>query len=57
MLWDSKSNLLSSLEVDENLEFGGQLYRQIGRFGPLQDLDDILGSAPVQICRVRSVGD
>jgi hypothetical protein len=47
----------SDLEIDNEVIFGGRLYRQIGRLLALENAIDIRGRAPDNIGRVGSIGD
>src|ERR1043166_4285981 len=40
---------LGGLEVDDQLELRGLLYRQVGGLGAFQDLIHVVGSAPKQL--------
>src|SRR5205823_1798586 len=51
-----KPERFRSYEVDDQLELGRSLDRQIGRFGPLEDLVGKAGGAPKKVVQVRSVG-
>jgi hypothetical protein len=46
VLCNYKAKLLVGPEVDEKLEFRGQLHLQIARFCAFQDIDNIGGGAP-----------
>src|SRR5262249_6617592 len=50
-LWDGKSKGLSGLEVDDELELGGLLDREISGLGPFENLVYVDGRPP------HSVGD
>jgi hypothetical protein len=47
---------LSRFEVDDQLEGGGLLDRQVGGLSPVQDAIHIGGREPVPVSRVRSMG-
>ena len=47
---------LGGLEVDNQFKLGGLLHRQVGRFGPPQDLVDIDGEVPVFIALDWPIG-
>src|SRR5260370_36276407 len=48
---------LGGLEIDDQLEFGRLLHRQVGRLGALQDMVEIGGRAPGQVRTVDAVRD
>src|SRR4029077_3841163 len=48
-LGDRQAERLGGLQVDDQLECGRLLDRQIGWLGPLQDLFDIAGGLPPQL--------
>jgi hypothetical protein len=48
---------LGGLEVDDQLELGGLLDRQVGRLRALEDLVHVGGGTPVQTRVARSKGD
>ena len=48
---------LGGLEVDDQLELGRRLHRQVGRLLALEDAIDIAGRAPVLVDQVRPVGN
>ena len=52
---NSKPERLGGLEVDDQLEFGRLLDRDVGGLRPAQNLIDQLGSAPKQIGKAWSV--
>jgi hypothetical protein len=43
---NGKAEGLGSLQVDDQLDFGGLLYRQIGRLLALEDAVDVAGRVP-----------
>ena len=47
---------LGGLEIDDELEIGGSLNRQIGRFGTFQYLVYVAGSSSIQVRIVWPVG-
>src|SRR5262249_16988964 len=47
---------LGGLEIDDELEIGGSLNRQIGRFGTFQYLVYVAGSTSIQVRIVWSLG-
>src|SRR5215207_9174046 len=53
---DGEAERLGCLHVDHQLEFGGLLYRQIGRLGALEDLIDVAARAAKQIGYIGPVG-
>src|SRR5262245_55114429 len=52
---DSKAERLGGLEIDDQFELSGKLNRQIARFGSLQDLVHISGSASIALTDVDPV--
>src|SRR5713101_3479590 len=46
---------LRRLEVDDQLELGRLLDGQVGRLGALQDLVNMAGSTPKEICDARTI--
>ena len=45
--WDFQPEYFSGFKVDDQLELGRLLDRQIGRLGPPQNLVNVIRSAPV----------
>src|SRR5215467_3742096 len=56
-LWNREAQGLGALEVDDQLELGGLLHRQIARLGALPDLVDEDRRAPPYVVDVRPIGD
>jgi hypothetical protein len=54
-LGDGEPERLRGVEVDEELEFGGLRYGEVGRFLTLQDLVRVGGRAMVRFHRVRAI--
>jgi hypothetical protein len=52
---DRDANLLSGLEIDDQLELRRLLHGQIGRLRALQEYVDVCSSAPPQVNEIRSV--
>ena len=48
---------LGGLEVDDQLELGRRLHRQVGRLLALEDAVDVAGRAPVLVDKIRPIGD
>src|SRR6516165_2847767 len=55
-LGDFKAERLRGGQIDDELEFGQLLYRDVGGFGSAQDLVDKLGGAPVKVEEVCFIG-
>src|SRR5262245_32657295 len=53
---NGKAKGLRCPEVDDKVELGGLLYRQIGGFCTLQQLVHVIGGTPVQVSKVRAIG-
>src|SRR5215467_7890883 len=53
---DRETESFGGLEVDDELELGGLLDRQVGRLGTFQDLVHVQSSTLVQIVKLRAVG-
>src|SRR5882724_10699128 len=51
-----QAQCLGGLEVDDELELGWLLDREVSRSGPLQDLIDVGGGASVQVWVIRPIG-
>src|SRR5215471_13724181 len=51
-----QGDLLSGFEIDNELELLRLLHREVGGLGTLQNLVHVAGGAPVQVCKVHSVG-
>src|SRR5262249_51330949 len=49
--WDREAEHLCSREIDDEIELGRLLHRDVGRFCPAQNLVDIVGGA-LKLCRV-----
>ena len=47
---------LGGRQVDDQIELGRLLDREVGRLRPAQNLVDIVGGAPEQVREVRSIG-
>ena len=52
---NSKPERLGGLEIDDEIEFGRLLDRDVGGLRPAQNLIDQLGGAPKQIRKACSV--
>jgi hypothetical protein len=52
---DRKSECSRCFEIDDKLEFGGLLNRQVGRLRALQNLLDVSGGSPEQIGKARAI--
>ena len=53
--WNGQTNLLSRLEIDDELKLRRLLDRKIRQFGALQDLVDVNSRAPLKIVVLRLV--
>ena len=47
---------LGGRQIDDEIELGRLLDREVGRLRPAQNLVDIVGGAPEQVREVRSIG-
>src|SRR6266446_5328470 len=54
---DGEAERLGGLEMDDQLEFGGLLHRQIGRLGAAQDLSRVTTGLAIYTGEARSVAD
>src|SRR5437870_10142282 len=54
---DGEAEGLRGLQVDDQLELGGLLDRQVGGLGPLQNPVDIPGSDTPALEEIASIGD
>jgi hypothetical protein len=52
---DRQTERLGGLEVDEELELGGLLYREVGGPDAFEDLVDVQGSLPEHVIKIRAV--
>src|SRR5260370_25134675 len=53
---DRQAEGLGGLEVDDQLELGGLLDREVGGSGPLEDLVNVLGGATIQVQHISAIG-
>src|SRR4029453_19319551 len=53
---DGQTHGLGSLEVDDQLELHGLLYRNVAWLGAFQDLVDVESGTPVHVRKARSIG-
>jgi hypothetical protein len=53
----SEGDLVSGLEIDNQLVLGRRLHREVARLLALEDPIDVAGSAPVLVDPIRPVGD
>src|SRR5664280_201854 len=51
-----ETKCLGSLEVDEQLEFGGLIVRDVARFGPVEDLVHVIRKTLGEFAEVRRIG-
>jgi hypothetical protein len=56
-LRDRQAERLGSLEIDDQLERGGILDRQIGRLGAVEDLVGVDGDLAVEVAQPGPVTD
>ena len=57
-LWRHRNaERLGGLEVQEQFDFRGLLYRQVGRLLALEDAVDVAGRAPILVHPIRPVRD
>src|SRR5262245_134597 len=56
-VWHGQAEGLGGLEIDDELEPGRQLDRQLARLGTLEDAIDIGGRTPVAVGEVLAVAD
>ena len=54
-LRDRQPGRFRGLEVDDKLEFGGLLHRQVTGLGSLQDAVDVIGGAPERVSSARGI--
>src|SRR5262245_59468050 len=55
--WDFEAKCFRGREVDDDLEFGRRLHRQVGGFLASEDTVDITGGAPILVDVVNSIRD
>ncbi len=53
--WNSKAELLCRLEVDDQLELSGPLYRQVGWLSALENFIHILGGSAKHVIKFHPV--
>src|SRR6476661_8258013 len=53
---DRQAEGLGGLEVDDQLELGRLLYREVSRLRALEDLVDVQGNLPEHVIKIRAVG-
>src|ERR1700674_3678301 len=55
-LGDGQAERLGGRQIDDEIEFGRLLDRDVGRLRPAQNLVDIVGGAPEQVREVWPIG-
>src|SRR5262249_23563614 len=56
-LWNREAKRFGGREIDDEIELGRLLHRQVARLGPAQNLVDIVAGAAKQVGNVWSVGN
>src|SRR5262245_11281398 len=54
--WNVEAERLGGHQIDDEVEFGRLLDRNVGRFRPAQNLVDMLGRTPVEMHVVDAIG-